>query len=904
MKTFYLTTIGVSVICFSALGSGTVSNLTQADLKAALVGGGTVLFATNGTLTLTNTISIPVDTTLDSKSNHVIISGGNTVRLFQVATNITFAVKGLVLADGHVVAATGDAFGACIWNQGGHVTLTGCALANNSVQGGNDGNGGNGFGAALCTIGGSLSITNCSITSNRAVGGIVPYSVMRSELGQAMGGAIYSQGTELSLQGVALSNNTVTGGTPSKDVSMLFWARSGTGFGGALYATNSTLTMSSCLVQSNTAYGGAPPLPQPLTPVGAGSGDGDGGGLFVCQDSMCVISDCTFLNNSAIGGPGARNYGGGSGQGGDVFSNGHLQLQESTFSKSQTTGGGNSLGPGVARGGAIYSTGVLSINGCAFVNSFASGGDSGYAFAYYGGAAEGGVLWSSGILACTNSTITASRVLGGIGGIGTPGGAGTGGGLYLTNATAVLLNLTLAANRADGTNIHLNFGGPALGGNLAVTNATVTVLNSIIADSGNGGDVWGSVTDGGYNICSDGTANFSAPGSLNQADPLLAALSDNGGPTPTMALLVGSPARDAIISGFPPVDQRRVSRPQGPAADIGAFEADFISTAPSIVTQPIPQAVRAGTNVIFTVGASGTKPLYYQWRKDGNLLTGATSSMLSLLNVQSTNAGTYSALVTNSFGSAASQGALLAVDSTPIILSQPISVVVSPQEATNFSVVADGPSLVYQWWHYNAPVPGGTAATLNITSAVPGTQGSYSVVVSNFANSVTSTVATLSFDASALSILVPPKDATVETGYAVNFSVQPAGIPPFAYQWEHNGQAIPGATSSSYTISAVTTNFAGTYDVVVTNGYLGVTSPTALLTVTPGPVPPLLVPARFGQSLTITFNAEAGRTYRLLSSTNSNSWRSLSTNSALSAGPLQFIQPIMVSNNFYRVVTP
>jgi len=74
--------------------------------------------------------------------------------------------------------------------------------------------------------------------------------------------------------------------------------------------------------------------------------------------------------------------------------------------------------------------------------------------------------------------------------------------------------------------------------------------------------------------------------------------------------------------------------------------------------------------------------------------------------------------------------------------------------------------------------------------------------------------------------------------------------------------------------------------------------------VTPGPVPPLLVPARFGQSLTITFNAEAGRTYRLLSSTNSNSWRSLSTNSALSAGPLQFIQPIMVSNNFYRVVTP
>jgi hypothetical protein len=219
-----------------------------------------------------------------------------------------------------------------------------------------------------------------------------------------------------------------------------------------------------------------------------------------------------------------------------------------------------------------------------------------------------------------------------------------------------MVNLTVAANRADGTNTYdPQAAGPALGGNLAVSNATVTVLNSIIADSGNGGDVWGSVTDGGYNICSDGTANFSAPGSLNRADPLLSALSNNGGPTPTMALLVGSPARDAIISSFPSTDQRGVARPQGPAADIGAFEADFVGgTAPAIVTQPIPQTVRAGTNITFTVGASGTQPLDYQWRKDGNLIDGATSPVLSLLNVEATDAATYSALVTNAFGNATS----------------------------------------------------------------------------------------------------------------------------------------------------------------------------------------------------------------------------------------------------------
>src|SRR5262245_17207002 len=144
-----------------------------------------------------------------------------------------------------------------------------------------------------------------------------------------------------------------------------------------------------------------------------------------------------------------------------------------------------------------------------------------------------------------------------------------------------------------------------------------------------------------------------------------------------MSLLVGSPARDAISTGFPGMDQRGVARPQGPAADIGAFEADFFSAPPSVVTQPIPQNVRAGTNVIFTVGASGTGPLYYQWRQDGNPIAGATSSVLILLNVQAINAGTYSALVTNALGNATSQGAALIIDSTPMILGQPVSVVVS-----------------------------------------------------------------------------------------------------------------------------------------------------------------------------------------------------------------------------------
>ena len=86
---------------------GTVTNLTQAALQAALTGGGTVLFGVSGTLPLTNTLTIAQDTVLDAHGFAVTISGGGAVRLFQVATNVTFTVNGLTLANGRFVGANG-----------------------------------------------------------------------------------------------------------------------------------------------------------------------------------------------------------------------------------------------------------------------------------------------------------------------------------------------------------------------------------------------------------------------------------------------------------------------------------------------------------------------------------------------------------------------------------------------------------------------------------------------------------------------------------------------------------------------------------------------------------------------------------------------------------------------------
>jgi hypothetical protein len=87
----------------------------------------------------------------------------------------------------------------------------------------------------------------------------------------------------------------------------------------------------------------------------------------------------------------------------------------------------------------------------------------------------------------------------------------------------------------------------------------------------------GTITDASHNLSSDSSCAFTGIGSMNNTDPKLGPLADNGGPTLTMALLPGSPAINAATAiGAPTADQRGVTRPQGPGVDIGAFEYQYI----------------------------------------------------------------------------------------------------------------------------------------------------------------------------------------------------------------------------------------------------------------------------------------------------------------------------------------
>jgi hypothetical protein len=115
--------------------------------------------------------------------------------------------------------------------------------------------------------------------------------------------------------------------------------------------------------------------------------------------------------------------------------------------------------------------------------------------------------------------------------------------------------------------------GTAIGGGVGVQ-----LLNTLIAsDSPSNLFV---ATDCGHNLSSDASCAFTNSGSLNNTDPKLGPLSDNGGPTLTMALLPGSPAIDAGNTSLAPTtDQRGFPRPAGLAADIGAFEYGSVMPA-------------------------------------------------------------------------------------------------------------------------------------------------------------------------------------------------------------------------------------------------------------------------------------------------------------------------------------
>src|SRR5207253_2345910 len=257
--------------------------------------------------------------------------------------------------------------------------------------------------------------------------------------------------------------------------------------------------------------------------------------------------------------------------------------------------------------------------------------------------------------------------------------------------------------------------------------------------------------------------------------------------------------------------------------------------APSITAQPISQTVTAGQTATFSVTATGTAPLNYQWRKNGAAISGATSSSYKIGATTSSDTGAqFTVVVSNSAGSATSSAATLTVNVPPSITTQPASQTVTTGQTRTFSVTATGTApLNYQWRKKGAALSGAASSSYTTPATTSSDTGAqFTVVVSNSAGSATSSAATLTVNVPP-SITTQPASQTVTTGQTATFSVTATGTAPLNYQWRKNGAAISGATSSSYTTPATTSSDTGAqFTVVVTNSAGNVTSSAATLTVT------------------------------------------------------------------------
>jgi uncharacterized repeat protein (TIGR01451 family) len=106
-----------------------------------------------------------------------------------------------------------------------------------------------------------------------------------------------------------------------------------------------------------------------------------------------------------------------------------------------------------------------------------------------------------------------------------------------------------------------------------------------------------------------------------------------------------------------------------------------VNVPPNIAQQPVSITAEQGANLTFTVSATGTAPLAYQWQFGGDNLDGATNAALALTNVQTNQAGLYSVVVTNIVGSTNSSNALLIVN---VPLPNPVLSLNSPANLAIF----------------------------------------------------------------------------------------------------------------------------------------------------------------------------------------------------------------------------
>lgn len=276
---------------------------------------------------------------------------------------------------------------------------------------------------------------------------------------------------------------------------------------------------------------------------------------------------------------------------------------------------------------------------------------------------------------------------------------------------------------------------------------------------------------------------------------------------------------------------------------------------PTIVTQPLSLTNAIGTPATFSVDATGTPPLSYQWRKGSTSIAGATDSAYAIASVVGADAASYTVRITNGVGAT--------VLSAAAVLSTPPHITVEPKHKTNscgttatFTVTATGSSsLRYQWYSNNVALAGKTTASCgvaNVQATSPVSQ--YHVVVTNNFGLVTSASANLYLKPT---ITDDVDDLSIPNGSLATFCVVACGSDTLTYQWRKSSVNIVGATDSCYSVTANLSTI-GNYSVVVSSPYGTDTSGTGTLTLSDAPAitsQPAPIIAEFGDTAIFTVTA-------------------------------------------------
>lgn len=258
--------------------------------------------------------------------------------------------------------------------------------------------------------------------------------------------------------------------------------------------------------------------------------------------------------------------------------------------------------------------------------------------------------------------------------------------------------------------------------------------------------------------------------------------------------------------------------------------ARWTDVDPLIFDLTADQDLCEGDLLELAVDVAGAPPLAYQWRKDGVDLPGATASTYSVASALVADSGTYEVLVSNTCGAEVSTSIVIFVEAEPLITSDPLSETICLGLATQLSVSATGlGTLTYQWRLDGIDIPGANSNTYDLPIVSLADAGSYDVIVTDDCGSSVSATAVLN-------VLTPPTLTSVPTsqdvceGTATVLSATATGTAPLSYQWSLNGLAIPGATSPTYSIAAMTQGDEGAYTVNVSNVCGNVESADATVT--------------------------------------------------------------------------